>query len=167
MARRAGVFGLKVLYHNRNRLHEEIETELDATYCSDLDTLLPAADFLSLNCPHTEETTHLINAERLGLMRPDSYLINTSRGKVVDENALADALAQGRLAGAALDVFEREPAVNPRLLQFENVILLPHMSSATVEGRDGMGEKVLINIRTFADGHRPPDRVLPSHALHG
>ncbi|MGC6512156.1 MAG: 2-hydroxyacid dehydrogenase [Parvibaculales bacterium] len=167
VARRAKVFGLKVVYHNRNRLHEDIEADLAASYCPKLDDLMAAADFLSLNCPHTEETTHLINAQSLQLMRRDSYLINTSRGKIVDENALADALSQGRLAGAALDVFEREPAVNPRLLEMENVILLPHMSSATIEGRDGMGEKVLINIRTFADGHRPPDRVLPSHALHG
>ncbi len=167
VARRARVFGLEVHYHNRNRLHEAIETELKATYWDKLEMMLPAIDFVSLNCPHTDETTHLINEERLKLMATDSYLINTSRGKVVDENALADALAQGRLSGAALDVFEREPAVNPRLLQFENVILLPHMSSATIEGRAEMGEKVLINIRTFADSHRPPDRVLPSHALHG
>ena len=165
VAARAQAFGLEVHYHNRNRLHQVIEAETKAHYCDTLDALLAEVDIVSLNCPHTPETTHLINAERLAAMKAGAYLINTSRGKVVDEAALADALASGHLAGAGLDVFEREPAVNPRLLQFENVILLPHMSSATVEGRAQMGEKVLINIRTFADGHRPPDRVLPSFAL--
>lgn len=165
VAARAQVFGLEVHYHNRNRLHEDIEAETKAHYWDTLEALLAEVDIVSLNCPHTPETTHLINAERLAAMKAGAYLINTSRGKVVDEAALADALASGHLAGAGLDVFEREPAVNPRLLQFENVILLPHMSSATVEGRAEMGEKVLINIRTFADGHRPPDRVLPSYAL--
>lgn len=164
VAHRARAFGLEVHYHNRTRVHETIEETLKAHYWQTLDDMLAQMDFISLNCPHTPATTHLINAERLGLMRPEAYLINTSRGQVVDEAALAEALAGDKLAGAALDVFEREPAVNPRLLQFENVILLPHMSSATIEGRIGMGEKVLINIRTFMDGHRPPDRVLPSSA---
>lgn len=164
VARRAAVFGLEVHYHNRTRVHETVEQALSAHYWDTLNAMLPEMDFVSLNCPHTPATTHLIDAHRLGLMKPEAYLINTSRGQVVDEAALAESLASGNLAGAALDVFEREPAVNPRLVQFENVILLPHMSSATIEGRIGMGEKVLINIRAFMDGHRPPDCVLPSSA---
>lgn len=164
VARRALAFGLEIHYHNRNPVHAEIERELSATYWDSLDRLLGHVDFVSANCPGTPATYHLIGKRRMKLLKPGAFLVNASRGQVLDEDALADALEEGRLGGAALDVFEREPAVNPRLLAFQNVILLPHMSSATVEGRLGMGEKVLINIHTFLDGHRPPDRVLPSSA---
>ena len=164
VARRAHVFGLEVFYHNRNRLHADLEAETGATYVDSLDRMLRKVDIVSVNCPHTPATYHLLSARRLGLLAPHATVINTSRGEVIDEDALADALSAGRLGGAGLDVFEREPAVNPRLLELENVVLLPHMSSATMESRQSMGEKVIINIKTFADGHRPPDWVLPSDA---
>ena len=164
VARRARVFGLEVFYHNRNRLHADLEAETGATYVDSLDRMLRKVDIVSVNCPHTPATYHLLSARRLGLLPPHATVINTSRGEVIDEGALADALSAGRLGGAGLDVFEREPAVNPRLLELENVVLLPHMSSATMESRQSMGEKVIINIKTFADGHRPPDWVLPSDA---
>jgi len=162
VARRARGFGLQIHYHNRRQLRPEIEAELEATYWESLDQMLARIDILSINCPHTPATFHLLNARRLKLMKPTAYVINTSRGEVIDENALTRMLRAGELAGAGLDVFEKEPAVNPRLLGLPNVMLLPHMSSATVEGRIEMGEKVIINIKTFADGHRPPDQVLPS-----
>lgn len=162
VAKRAKVFGLDVHYHNRTRLHPDIEADCCATYSDSLDRMLRLCDIVTIHCPHTPASWHLLSARRLRLMKPDAFLINTSRGEVIDEAALADALEQKTLAGAALDVFEREPAVNPRLLDFDNVILLPHMSSATREGRQAMGDKVIINIRSWADGHRPPDRVLPS-----
>lgn len=162
VARRAAVFGLEIFYHNRTRLHEDIEADCRAAYVDSLDRMLRMADIVSVHCPHTPATWHLLSARRLKLMKPKAMLINTSRGEVIDEAALADALADKSLAGAALDVFEREPAVNPRLLEFDNVILLPHMSSATREGRQAMGDKVIINIKSWADGHRPPDWVLPS-----
>ena len=164
VARRALVFGLEVFYHNRNPVHDDLEAELGATYVESLDRLLRNVDIVSVNCPHTPATYHLLSARRLGLLPSHATVINTSRGEVIDEEALADALLAGRLGGAGLDVFEREPGVNPRLLDLENVVLLPHMSSATIESRQSMGEKVIINIRTFADGHRPPDWVLPSDA---
>ena len=164
VAHRARAFGLSIHYHNRNPVHPDIEQEYDATYWDSLDRMLSHVDIVSINCPHTPATYHLLGKRRMTLLKPKAYVINTSRGEVLDEDALADGLKTGRVGGAALDVFEREPAVNPRLLEFDNVILLPHMSSATVEGRLGMGEKVLMNIRTFADGHRPPDRVLPTRA---
>ena len=162
--RGARVFGLEVFYHNRNRLHADVEAETGATFVESLDRMLRKVDIVSVNCPHTPATYHLLSARRLGLLPPQATLINTSRGEVIDEGALADALSAGRLGGAGLDVFEREPAVNPRLLELENVVLLPHMSSATMESRQSMGEKVIINIKTFADGHHPPDWVLPSDA---
>lgn len=164
VARRALVFGLEVFYHNRKPVHDDLEAELGATYVESLDRLLRNVDIVSVNCPHTPATYHLLSARRLGLLPSHATVINTSRGEVIDEEALADALLAGRLGGAGLDVFEREPVVNPRLLDLENVVLLPHMSSATIESRQSMGEKVIINIRTFADGHRPPDWVLPSDA---
>ncbi len=165
IARRAQVFGLDIAYHNRTRLHADIEADCAATYFSNLDRMLRVCDIISVNCPHTPASYHLLSARRLGLLPRGAFLINTARGEVIDEAALADALADGWLGGAALDVFEREPAVNPRLFDFDNVILLPHMSSATEEGRKEMGEKVIINIRSWADGHHPRDRVLPSDAL--
>ena len=162
VARRARAFGLQIHYHNRRRLHEDIESELDATYWESLDQMLARMDIVSVNCPHTPATFHLLSARRLKLMKPTAYIVNTARGEVIDENALTRMLVRGELSGAGLDVFEHAPAVNPRLMGLPNVVLLPHMGSATEEGRIEMGEKVIINIKTFADGHRPPDQVLPS-----
>ena len=162
VARRAKGFGLAVHYHNRRRVHESLEAELEATYWESLDQMLARVDIISVNCPHTPSTFHQLNARRLKLLRKDAIVVNTSRGEVIDEAALTRMLRDGEIAGAGLDVFEHEPAINPKLRQLENVVLLPHMGSATLEGRRDMGEKVIINIKTFADGHRPPDRVLPS-----
>jgi glyoxylate reductase len=161
VARRARAFGMQVHYHNRKRLRPEIEEELEATYWDSLDQMVSRMDVLSVNCPHTPSTFHLLNARRLKLMKPSSVIVNTSRGEVIDENALTRGLRAGELAGAGLDVFEHGHEINPRLRELPNVVLLPHMGSATIEGRIEMGEKVLINIKTFADGHRPPDLVVP------
>jgi glyoxylate reductase len=160
VARRARGFGLSVHYHNRRRVHEDLEAELEATYWESLDQMLARMDVVSVNCPHTPATYHLLSARRLKLLRPEATVVNTSRGEVIDENALARLLAAGEIAGAGLDVFEHEPAINPKLMKLDNVVLLPHLGSATIEGRMAMGEKVIINIKTFADGHTPPDRVL-------
>lgn len=162
VARRARAFGLEIHYHNRKPANAVIEKELDATYWESLDQMLPKVDIVSVNCPHTPATYHLLSARRLKLLRPDAYIVNTARGEVIDENALVRALEAGELAGAGLDVFENEPSVNPRLLKLSNVVSLPHMSSATIEGRIEMGGKVIVNIKTFMDGHRPPDRVIPA-----
>ena len=162
VARRARAFGMQVHYHNRKRLRPEIEEELDATYWESLDQMVARVDVLSINCPHTPSTFHLMNARRLKLMKPSALIVNTSRGEVIDENALTRMLRVGEIAGAGLDVFERGHDINPRLKDLPNAILLPHMGSATVEGRIEMGEKVIINIKTFADGHRPPDLVVPA-----
>jgi glyoxylate reductase len=161
VARRARAFGMQVHYHNRRRLRPETEAELEATWWDSLDQMVARIDILSINCPHTPATFHLMNARRLKLMKPTAVIVNTSRGEVIDENALTRALRAGELAGAGLDVFEHGHDVNPRLRGLPNAVLLPHMGSATVEGRIEMGEKVIINIKTFADGHRPPDLVLP------
>ena len=160
LARRARGFGLSIHYHNRRRVPEEVEQEFEATYWQSLDQMLARVDIVSVNCPHTPATYHLLSARRLKLMRPHCVLVNTARGEVIDEAALAQLLAKREIAAAGLDVFEHEPAVSPRLRRLDNVVLLPHLGSATLEGRVDMGEKVIINIRTFADGHRPPDRVL-------
>lgn len=160
VARRARGFGLSIHYHNRRRVHAELEAELEATYWESLDQMLARMDIISVNCPHTPATYHLLSARRLKLLPPQAYIVNTSRGEVIDENALARMVEKGEIAGAGLDVFEHEPAVSPKLLQAENVVLLPHMGSATIEGRIAMGEKVIINIKTFVDGHTPPDRVV-------
>jgi glyoxylate reductase len=162
VARRARCFGMEVHYHNRRRLHPDIEAEHDATYWDSLDQMVSRVDILSINCPHTPSTFHLMNARRLKLMKPDAVIVNTSRGEVIDENALTRMLRAGEIAGAGLDVFEHGAEVNPRLRALPNVVLLPHMGSATREGRVEMGEKVLVNIKTFADGHRPPDLVVPA-----
>ena len=165
VARRAKAFGLSIHYHNRTRIQPEVEEELEATYWDSLDQMLARMDIISVNCPSTPATYHLLSKRRLKLMRPGAYIVNTSRGEIIDESALIDALESGALAGAALDVFEYEPAVNPKLLALakeDRIVLLPHMGSATIEGRIEMGEKVIINIKTLLDGHRPPDRVLPN-----
>jgi glyoxylate reductase len=165
VARRAQAFGLKIHYHDRRRVSAPIEEELHATYWESLDQMLARMDIVSINCPHTPATYHLLSARRLKLIRPEAYIVNTARGEVIDENALARLIESGHIAGAGLDVFEHEPAVNPKLVKLARtgkVVLLPHLASATLEGRVDMGEKVIVNIKTFLDGHRPPDRVLPS-----
>ena len=165
VARRAQAFGLKIHYHNRRRVAPHIEEELHATYWESLDQMLMRMDIISVNCPHTPATYHLLSARRLKLIRPEAYVVNTARGEVIDENALGRLIEAEEIAGAGLDVFEKEPAVTPRLIKLARagkVVLLPHLGSATLEGRVDMGEKVIVNIKTFMDGHRPPDRVLPS-----
>ncbi|MGE0769588.1 MAG: 2-hydroxyacid dehydrogenase [Hyphomicrobiaceae bacterium] len=162
VARRAKAFGLQIHYHNRRRLDEDIEQELEATYWESLDQMLARMDIVSVNCPHTPATYHLLSARRLKLLKPTSYVVNTARGEVIDENELARLVDAGAIAGAGLDVFEHEPAVNPKLLASDRVVALPHLGSATIEGRIDMGEKVIINIKTFLDGHSPPDRVHPA-----
>ncbi|WP_299375373.1 D-glycerate dehydrogenase [uncultured Tateyamaria sp.] len=162
VARRAAAFGMQVHYHNRRRLRAEIEQDLDATWWESLDQMVARMDVISINCPHTPSTFHLMNARRLKLMKPDAVIVNTSRGEVIDENALTRMLRSGDIAGAGLDVYEHGTEVNPRLRELTNVVLLPHMGSATRESRVEMGEKVIINIKTFDDGHRPPDQVVPS-----
>lgn len=164
IARRARAFGLSIRYHNRNRLPVVIEEELGAVYDADLDAMLATVDIVSVNCPHTAATHHLLDARRLALLRPHVYLINIARGEIVDETALIDLLESGRLSGAGLDVFEHEPAVDDRLLRLSNLVLLPHMGSATIEGRIATGDKVITNIRAWWDGHRPPDQVLEGWA---
>ncbi|NVJ96386.1 MAG: D-glycerate dehydrogenase [Marivivens sp.] len=161
VARRAAAFGMSVHYHNRRRLRAETEQALNATWWDSLDQMVARMDIISINCPHTPGTFHLMNARRLKLMKPTAVIVNTSRGEVIDENALTRMLRTGEIAGAGLDVFEHGTEVNPRLRALPNVVLLPHMGSATVEGRIEMGERVILNAHTFADGHRPPDQVLP------
>ncbi len=162
VARRARAFGMQIHYHNRKRLRPEVEKALEATWWDSLDQMVSRVDVLSINCPHTPSTFHLMNARRLKLMKPSAVIVNTSRGEVIDENALTRMLRAGEIAGAGLDVYEHGVEVNPRLRELPNVVLLPHMGSATVEGRIEMGEKVIINIKTFEDGHRPPDLVIPA-----
>lgn len=162
VAKRAKAFGLQIHYHNRKPVSPRIAEELEATYWESLDQMLARMDVVSVNCPHTPGTFHLLSARRLKLLQPHAILVNTARGEVIDEAALANMLARGDIAGAGLDVYEHEPAINPKLLKLPNVVLLPHMGSATVESRVDMGEKVIINIKTFMDGHRPPDRVIPA-----
>ncbi len=162
VARRAAAFGMQIHYHNRHRLRAETEDELGARYWESLDQMVARMDVISINCPHTPSTFHLMNARRLKLMKRDAVIVNTSRGEVIDENALTRMLRAGEIAGAGLDVFERGAEINPRLRALKNVVLLPHMGSATHEGRMEMGEKVLLNIKTYQDGHRPPDQVVPS-----
>lgn len=165
VARRAKAFGLSIHYHNRHRVMSALEDELEATYWESLDQMLARMDIISVNCPSTPATFHLLSARRLALMQPSAYLVNTARGDLIDEEALIRMLETGKLAGVGLDVYENEPAINPKLLRLAargKAVLLPHMGSATLEGRIDMGEKVIINIRAFCDGHRPPDRVIPS-----
>jgi glyoxylate reductase len=162
LAKRARAFGLSIHYHNRKPVSPRIAEELEATYWESLDQMLARMDVISVNCPHTPGTYHLLSARRLKLIQPHAIVVNTARGEIIDEASLAGMLQRGELAAAGLDVYEHEPAINPKLLKLPNVVLLPHMSSATIEGRIDMGEKVIINIRTWMDGHKPPDRVIPS-----
>lgn len=162
LAKRARAFGLAIHYHNRKPVNARIAEDLEATYWESLDQMLARMDVISVNCPHTPATYHLLSARRLKLLQPHALLVNTARGEIIDEAALAGMLQRGEIAGAGLDVYEHEPTVNPKLLKLPNVVLLPHMSSATIEGRIEMGEKVIINIREWMDGHKPPDRVIPS-----
>ena len=164
VARRAKAFGLSIHYHNRHRVLPAVEEELEATYWESLDQMLARMDIISVNCPSTPATFHLLSARRLALMQPSAYIVNTARGDIIDEESLIKLIHDGKIAGAGLDVYEHEPALNSKLLKLAargKVVLLPHMGSATLEGRIDMGEKVIINIRAFFDGHRPPDRVLP------
>ena len=162
VARRAKAFGLQIHYHNRRRVAETVEQELDATWWESLDQMIARMDIVSVNCPHTPATYHLLSARRLKLLKPTAYIVNTARGEVIDENELARMIEAGAIAGAGLDVFEHEPAINPKLLHSDRVVALPHMGSATLEGRIDMGETVIVNIKTFLDGHTPPDRVHPA-----
>ena len=162
VARRARAFGMQIHYHNRKPVSHVIAEELEATYWESLDQMLARMDIISVNCPHTPATYHLLSARRLKLLQPHAVVVNTARGGIIDEAALAELLASGAVAGAGLDVFEFEPAINPKLLTQPNAVLLPHLGSATVEARIDMGEKVIINLKTWMDGHRPPDRVIPS-----
>ncbi|AEH84504.1 2-hydroxyacid dehydrogenase [Mesorhizobium opportunistum] len=164
VARRAKAFGLSIHYHNRHRVLPAVEDGLEATYWESLDQMLARMDIISVNCPSTPATFHLLSARRLALLQPTAYIVNTARGDIIDEEALVKLIQDGKIAGAGLDVYEHEPALNGKLLKLaarNKVVLLPHMGSATLEGRIDMGEKVIINIRAFVDGHRPPDRVLP------
>ena len=160
VARRARGFGLSIHYHNRKPVHPETEAELEATYWDSLDQMLGRVDIVSVNCPHTPATNHLLTRELLSMMQPSAYLVNTSRGEVIDEAALADLLDDRQIAGAGLDVYEDEPRITTALVSLPNVVLLPHIGSATIEGRLEMGDKVIINIQTFWDGHTPRDRVI-------
>jgi len=162
VARRASAFGMQIHYHNRRRLREETEAKYEATWWESLDQMVARMDLISICCPHTPSTFHLMNARRLKLLKPDAVIVNTSRGEVIDENALVRRLETGEIGGAGLDVFEHGSEINAKLREMPNVVLSPHMGSATYEGRVEMGEKVIINIKTFDDGHRPPDQVLPS-----
>ena len=162
IARRAKAFGMSIHYHNRKAVHPSIEAELEATYWETIEQMLPRVDIISINCPSTPATHHLLNKERLSLLSPHSYLVNTGRGDVIDEMALIELLKENKIAGAGLDVYEHEPAISSALIDLPNVVLLPHIGSATIEGRHAMGDKVIINIQTFLDGHAPPDRVVPA-----
>jgi glyoxylate reductase len=165
VARRAKAFGLQIHYHNRRRLPEALEQELEATYWESLDQMLARMDIVSVNCPHTPATYHLLSARRLKMMKADAFVVNTARGEIIDENAMVRMLEANELGGAGLDVFEHEPSVNPKILKLARkgkVVILPHMGSATIESRHDMGEKVIVNIKAFMDGHKAPDRVLPS-----
>ena len=161
VARRARAFQMSIHYHNRRRVHPDVEAELEATYHESLDQMLARMDVITVHCPHTPATFHLLSARRLKLLRPHAYIVNTARGEIIDELALVRMLRAKEIAGAGLDVYENEPAVNPKLLAMDNVVLLPHMGSATHEGRIDMGQRVIINIQSFIDGHTPPNRLLP------
>ena len=160
VAMRAKAFGMNIIYNKRSRLPASVEDELGVTFEPDIDRLVARSDIITLHCPLTADTDKIINAERIAHMKPNAYVINSSRGELIDEDALIEALQSGRIAGAGLDVYTHEPAVDSRFLSIPNAVLLPHLGSATVEGREASGERVITNIRVWADGHRPPDQVL-------
>jgi len=160
VARRARGFGLTIHYHNRNKILEELEASLEATYWESLDQMLAHMDIVAVTCPSTPATYHLLSERRLKLIQPHCYVINTSRGNIIDESALVRLLESKNIAGAGLDVFENEPKIHPKLLEMKNVVILPHIGSATIEGRVEMGERVIVNIKSFIDGHKAPNRVL-------
>jgi glyoxylate reductase len=160
VAYRAHAFGLEVTYTNRKRLPDAVEKMFRARYVEDVDTLVAGSDILTLHCPLTKDTRGLIDARRIASMKPGASIINTARGELIDQEALIAALHDGHLGGAMLDVYPDEPNVDQRLLNHPNVMTLPHIGSATAEGREASGEKVIANIRFWADGHRPPDQVL-------
>ncbi|HVZ29042.1 MAG TPA: D-glycerate dehydrogenase [Asticcacaulis sp.] len=162
LARRARAFGMSVHYHNRKPVSARISDDLEATYWDDLDQMLSRMDVVSINAPGGDGTKHLLNADRLAKLQPHAVLVNTARGQIVDEQALAAMLREKRIAGVGLDVYEREPAINPELIGLPNAVLLPHMASSTIEARQDMGDRVILNVKTFQDGHRPPDRVIPA-----
>ena len=162
VAIRAKGFGMSIHYHNRNQLHSKTEDRLEATWWQNLDQMISRMDIISINCPHTNQTHHMIGEKQLNLFQKHSYLVNAARGEIVDETKLTDLLVSGKIAGAGLDVYENEPEIDKRLRKLKNVVLLPHIGSATIEGRVAMGEKVIINIKTVADGHTPPDLVIES-----
>ncbi|MFT3996844.1 MAG: D-glycerate dehydrogenase [Asticcacaulis sp.] len=162
LARRARAFGMQVHYHNRKPVSQRVSDELEATYWDDLDQMLSRMDVISINCPRTPDTYHLLNAERLSKLQPQAILVNTARGEIVDEEALVQMLREHRIAGVGLDVYERKPGINPELFGLPNAVLLPHMASSTIEARTDMGDRVILNIKTLQDGHRPPDRVIPA-----
>ncbi|MET4684049.1 2-hydroxyacid dehydrogenase [Brevundimonas faecalis] len=162
LARRAKAFGMQVHYHNRKPVSDMIAEELGATWWDDLDQMLARMDVVSLNCPATKDTHHLLSAERLARLQPHAIVVNTARGELIDEAALVEALDRRALFGVGLDVFEHEPAVHPGLIGRPNVVLLPHLGSATIEARQDMGDRVIANIMTYQNGHRPPDRVIPA-----
>jgi glyoxylate reductase len=164
VAMRARAFGMQVIYNKRQRLPASVEEELGVGFEPDLDRLVARSDIITLHCPLTTDTDKLMSRARIGMMKPEAYLINSSRGELVDEDALIEALTRGKIAGAGLDVYTHEPAIDSRFLSIPNVVLLPHLGSATFEGREASGEKVIANIRIFADGHRPPDQVLEGWA---
>jgi len=160
VAQRARGFGLSIHYHNRKRVHPEIESELEATYWESLDQMLARMDIVSVNCPHTPATYHLLSARRLNLLQPHALLINTARGEIIDETAMVKLLSEGKISSAGLDVYEHEPDINAELLTLSKPVLLPHVASATLEGRIAMGERVLVNVKSFIDGHTPPDLIV-------
>ncbi len=160
VAQRAYSFGMKIHYHNRRRLEKNIEDVVEATFWGSLDEMLSEMDIISIHCPHNQDTHHLLSRRRMKILKPSAYVVNVSRAGIIDESELIRNLEAGKIAGAGLDVFEHYPSVNKKLQKLKNVILLPHMGSATLESRIEMGEKVIINIKTFVDGHRPPDRVI-------
>jgi len=160
VAMRAKAFGMNIIYNKRSRLPASVEDELGVTFEPDIDRLVARSDIITLHCPLTADTNKIINADRIAHMKPNAYVINSSRGELIDEDALIAALQSGRIAGAGLDVYTHEPAVDSRFLSIANAVLLPHLGSATFEGREASGERVITNIRVWADGHRPPDQVL-------
>ena len=162
IAKRAKAFDLGINYHNRRRLHENIEKSLSATYWEDLEEMLATVDILVVSASLNQSSLYLLNSKYLGKMKPTAYLVNISRGEIIDQRALVRQLKDGRLGGAGLDVYDSEEVIGSDFKSLKNVFLLPHMGSSTLEGRIEMGEKVIINIKTYLDGHRPPDQIVPS-----